>query len=347
MNKACYVLVILIAVSIMPALTIDNYSKTFYDASRDRQVNTEIFYPNDPDYPDAEYPYIIFGHGWLMSYSYTQTLTNILVNLGWIVALPTTEGSLFPNHQNFALDIRYLRGAVLAENDNPDSPLHHKVLPVAIASGYSMGGGAAVLAASGNSEFVGVLTVAAANTNPSAITAASGVTITSVTLSGSDDNIAPPVNHQIPIYNNLSSDYKVYISINDLGHTDVFSSPLIPLLISPWLEYVKTSALVCLDDLEAALDANASSITYQLQNNLVIIPGVPSFVAILPGSQSLVISWDRVGQVEGYGVFASDHPYGGFSDVTSEGILTYGDRIKWTLATPTAGHRFFYVKSYR
>jgi esterase/lipase len=270
MKRTLILIGFIIAVINLSAYIIGQYTKTFFDASRTRNIQTVIFYPIDENNPDAVFPYIVFGHGWLVNYTFTQTLTDNLVNLGWIVAHPRTEEGVFPSHEQFALDLVYLRGAVLMENSASGSPLFNSVDTLALVMGYSMGGGCAILAAATDPGYDSIVTFAAAETDVSAIAAAANVTIPSVTFSGSADTVAPPASHQIPIYNNLDSNYKSFVSINGAGHLNLFSNALIPEILNPWLSYLKTGDIGFIGAYEAALADNSSSLTYQIENNLVI-----------------------------------------------------------------------------
>lgn len=84
--------------------------------------------------------------------------------------------------------------------------------------GHSMGGGASFLACQNNTLPTTMVTFAAANTNPSAITAAEDVSIPTLIFSGQNDCVAPPSQHQIPMYNALATIQKMMISINGGGH---------------------------------------------------------------------------------------------------------------------------------
>lgn len=327
------------------AYTISHYTKIFYDASRNRNIQTEIHYPVNSTNPNESFPYAIFGHGWLVSYSYTQDLTDAWVGLGWIVALPTTESGLFPNHQNFALDIAFLRSAVLAESSSPVSPLYNKVISLAVASGYSMGGGSAVLAASYDSDFKAVVTFAAADTNPSAISAAVNVLVPSLTFSGSSDNIAPPSSHQIPVFNNLASDYKCYVSLNGATHTNLFSHSLVDDVLAPFLNYLKSGWHYHLQNLEAVLADNSGSLTWQIVNNL--LPQTPERTEINLSTDTVNISWDAVYLISGYRIYASANPFTDFVDVTNEGSFTFGERVIWSGSSTAFNKRFYQVTAYR
>jgi dienelactone hydrolase len=253
------------------AYTIGQYTKVFVDPARNRNINTVVFYPIDENNPDETFPYIVFGHGWLVNYTFTQTLTDNLVNLGWIVAHPRTEEGLFPNHEAFALDLAFLRQAVYSESENTESVLFGKMDTLSVVMGYSMGGGCSVVASASDDTYDSVVTFAAAETNVSAIAAAAGVTIPSVTFSGSSDTVAPPGSHQIPIYNNLASVYKSFISINGAGHLNLFSNALIPVILDPWFNFLKTGDTNYIDEFEAVLSANPTSLTWQSVNNLPVV----------------------------------------------------------------------------
>jgi len=347
MKSLLIVFLLLMQILLIQAYTIGNYSKTFYDASRNRNIPTQIFYPIDQANPSETFPYIVFGHGWLMSYSYTQVLTDNLVQLGWIVALPTTEGGLFPSHLNFALDLAFLQGAMLTENNNPTSVLFNKIEPLAVVGGYSMSGGSAILAASDNQNFVSVITFAAAETNPSAISAAPSVTVPTLTFSGSSDNIAPPASHQIPMYNNLSSDYKAHVTLTGATHTNVFSRSQVSLILNPWLNYLKTGSIYYLDLFEAVLTANLNALTYNLVNDLVVTLDPPSNLTFELDRGMLIIAWDRLMEAHGYRIYASEHPDQEYQDISDSGTFSVGSRMYWFQTPGESNRKFYYLTAFR
>ncbi len=258
----------LVAVT-LSGVRVEQYSKIFVDPARNnRQINTVIYYPAEGQQGEENLPYIVFGHGWIMNHSNYQQLTDMLVNSGLIVAFPRTEEGLFPNHYEFALDLSFLQAVLYAENLNPDSPLYLRILAVPILMGHSMGGGAAVLAAAMDNGYASLITFAAAETNVSAIQAAQNVQIPSITFSGSADTITPPAQHQIPIYNNLGSDYKSHITFNGAGHLNLYNNTLIPTILYPFIEYLKTGDIGDLDAFEAVLMDNQDNLSFQIENNL-------------------------------------------------------------------------------
>lgn len=74
---------------------------SFTDPARaGRQVNTEIYYPANTagnNVPVAtgtdRFPVVVFGHGFVIPVSSYGWLADSLVKYGYIVAMPTTEGS--------------------------------------------------------------------------------------------------------------------------------------------------------------------------------------------------------------------------------------------------------------
>jgi hypothetical protein len=87
-----------------------------------------------------------------------------------------------------------------------------------------MGGGAAFLAMNENPNITALVAMAPAETNPSAISAASSITRPALIFSGINDCVAPPAEHQIPMYEALSSSCKTYLGIVGGDHCQ-FASP--------------------------------------------------------------------------------------------------------------------------
>jgi dienelactone hydrolase len=104
------------------------------------------------------------------------------------------------------------------ENSTATSAFYQHVLAKTAIMGHSMGGGSTVLAASGQTNIQTIVCLAPAETNPSAITAASGVNVPAIVFSGNGDAVTPPANHHTPIYNALSSSCKSFLSILGGGH---------------------------------------------------------------------------------------------------------------------------------
>jgi len=263
----CFFLLIFLSSNLF-AYDVIHYSDTFNDQSRgNRQISVEVFYPSSDS--QTSFPVIVFGHGWLMSYSNYQQLAQSLSSYGFITVFPTTEGGLFPSHGNFGLDINFVGHMIQLENIDENSNLYNIVDSTSIAMGHSMGGGCSVLASSGNAFFSGLITFAAAETNPSAIAASRYVTCPSLTFSADNDWIAPPETNQIPIYDSLASQLKYYINIFNESHTGITSNAAVPLIIIPFINYLSSGNQNYLLDFENTLDSLSSNeiLEYESQNN--------------------------------------------------------------------------------
>lgn len=133
----------------------------------------------------GSYPVVAFGHGFVQSASrYASTLTAIAAS-GYIVVAPESQAGLLPNHGAFADDLR----AAVAWGHRTQPNAHPTLDAVA---GHSMGGGAAVLAASRQPDIDAVASLAAAETRPSARAAASALTVASLFVVGSSDDVVTP-----------------------------------------------------------------------------------------------------------------------------------------------------------
>jgi dienelactone hydrolase len=228
MNKIFYTTLFLAAFlslsTFAQPFSIGQTSVTYSDPDRNnRSIPTQIFYPaanSGSNVPVAggSFPVIVFGHGFVMSYSAYQFLWEALVPLGYIVALPTTEGGFSPNHSALGLDLRFLVNRLKSEGQNPASLFYEHIADSSAIMGHSMGGGASFLACENFSGVSTMVTFAAAETNPSAIQAAQHISVPALVFSGSNDCVTPPPNHQLPMYNNLASGCKTFISITGGGH---------------------------------------------------------------------------------------------------------------------------------
>jgi pimeloyl-ACP methyl ester carboxylesterase len=202
---------------------VGHTSITFYDSSRNRNIETEIYYPADnpgENVPIASgnFPVIIFGHGFLMSWESYENFWTELVPNGYVICFPTTEMTLTPSHENFGLDLKFSAIQMQNENNDNSSLFFNSLAPKTGLLGHSMGGGASFLAAENNSIISTLVTFAAAETSPSAISASLNITVPTLIFSGDDDCVAPPNENQTLMYNELASNCKTHISIIDGGH---------------------------------------------------------------------------------------------------------------------------------
>ncbi|MBC8883590.1 hypothetical protein H9X57_10045 [Flavobacterium piscinae] len=100
-----------------------------FDASRNRTIATEVFYPADTNGTDVPitvsssqtFPLLSFGHGFVMTFEAYQNFWEELVPQGYIMAFPKTEGSITPSHTNFAKDLAFVIEAMNELNSNSSS----------------------------------------------------------------------------------------------------------------------------------------------------------------------------------------------------------------------------------
>lgn len=203
---------------------IGNRSITLNDPSRGgRAIGIEVFYPaasSGSNVPviSGDFPLLVFGHGFTMDYDAYQNFWEELVPEGYIIALATTETGFSPSHGNFGADLSYMVNWFLQQNTTPASPFFDCLNGKSAVMGHSMGGGASFLAASQNPNITVLATFAPAETNPSAVSAAGNLSIPALIFSGGRDNVTPPADHQIPMYNALQSDCKTRVTIDNGAH---------------------------------------------------------------------------------------------------------------------------------
>ena len=200
---------------------------TIVDQQRNnRAISTDIYYPassagnNKPIANGNErFPVVVFGHGFLIGTGSYQWLADSLARNGYIVAFPNTEGSISPDHLAFGKDLSVVCSQIIKFDEDMSSIFFGRVLNKGAVGGHSMGGGSSFIAASlGNSDIKTLFNFAAAETNPSAITAASSVNVPSLIFSGSRDCIVPAQTQQQMFSNISSKNCKAYINITDALH---------------------------------------------------------------------------------------------------------------------------------
>jgi len=226
---------ILLSFTTLAQFQIGSTTLTFNDPARTggygsgggagRQIQTEVYYPAtvagvDASVANGVFPIITFGHGFAMTWEAYQNIWEHYVPLGYIVVFPRTEGSLFPapSHGDFGLDLKLVDEKMQLLNSNTSSPFYQKVSSNSAIMGHSMGGGATILAGAGNTSVETIIGLAPAETTPSAITAASSVTVPSIIFSGSQDGVTPPNDNHLPIYNGLASSCKSFVSLVGGAH---------------------------------------------------------------------------------------------------------------------------------
>jgi dienelactone hydrolase len=154
-------------------------------------------------------PAVAFGHGWLQPTSRYEELLRHLATWGVVAAAPATQRGALASHRQFAIDLRTVLdvcvGVRLGDGDISVDPDKLGLV------GHGMGGGCAVLAASPgaspgaatgaatDNRCRAMVTLALAETLPSAVTAARGCTMPGLHLAGGKDLLAPAVGHAEPV----------------------------------------------------------------------------------------------------------------------------------------------------
>jgi hypothetical protein len=215
-------------------LAIGHTTLTFNDPSRSggygsgggpgRQIQTEVYYPatvtgTSTPVANGEFPIIVFGHGFAMTWDAYSNMWEHYVPRGYIMAFVRTESSLFPSpsHGDFGLDLILVAQKMLDLQTTNTLFLNH-IYPKVGIMGHSMGGGASFLAASNNTNIHALIGLAPAETNPSAIAVAPNVQVPSIVFSGSSDGVTPPSQHHIPMYDGITSTCKSFVNIIGGAH---------------------------------------------------------------------------------------------------------------------------------
>ncbi len=199
---------------------------TFPTGGTGRTIGTEIYYPattagESTPLANGQFPVIVFGHGFAMGWDSYTTFYDSMARNGYIIALARTEGSLIPapSHLDFGKDLASIAAQMLNMNTTSGNLFFGKLNGREAIGGHSMGGGATFLAdAYTNSNVKCYFTFAAAETNPSAVTAAAAITKPHLVLSGTYDCVAPPATNQTLMYNALASSCKTQLNITKAYH---------------------------------------------------------------------------------------------------------------------------------
>lgn len=168
---------------------------------------------------------VVVGHGYQMPVTAYKSLATTICQNGtnYIVVLPETGSGLFPNHNDFALDMVAVAAYIQREGKRKGSVWEGHIRNETLLAGHSMGGGAAFLAAkallqAGTPVLAGVIAFAPAETNPSSSTAAASVTCPTLILAGGVDCVTPLTSTVQPIYDKLAAKCKVLAVIPGASH---------------------------------------------------------------------------------------------------------------------------------
>jgi pimeloyl-ACP methyl ester carboxylesterase len=142
-------------------------------------------------------PAVAFGHGWLQPAARYTELLRHLASWGVVAAAPATQRGVFVSHGQLATDLRTVLDLCVNVRLGEGGI---SVDPAKLAlAGHGMGGGCAVLAAAAEDRCRAVMTLAVAETMPSAVAAARECAMPGLHLAAGKDLLAPPIGHAEPV----------------------------------------------------------------------------------------------------------------------------------------------------
>ena len=224
MKISYYFLILFPFISYAQDYNIGHTAIDFYDETRDRIIPAQIYYPSEQTgenvlITNSSFPIIVFGHGFLIGWETYSNFWEELVPKGYIVCFPTTEMSFSPNHEEFGQDLKFVANEMIELENEINSIFFNSIIPKSAVMGHSMGGGASFLSSNNNtSSITTLINFAAAETSPSAISAALDVDIPTLIFAGEEDCVTPPTSNQIPMYDATNASCKTLININNGGH---------------------------------------------------------------------------------------------------------------------------------
>jgi len=223
--KSLYTLIFSLCVFTLRAqFAVGHISESYLDPARsNRSIACEIYYPadaNGDNVPVAagQFPFVVFGHGFVMDYTAYGNITEALVSEGFVMIYVETEGGFAPVHSDFGLDLAYMVDHFYNESANVASPFYNRLEDRCAIMGHSMGGGATWLAATTSASVDCIAGLAPAETNPSAIAAASSVNVPALVFSGSSDAVTAPASNHVPIFEGTASACKYFVNIIEGSH---------------------------------------------------------------------------------------------------------------------------------
>ena len=160
--------------------------------------------PLDP--AEGPYPAISFGHGFVTDPERYRSTLEHLASWGYLVMATESSLGLLPNHATYAQELSLCLTYLETENTDAGSFLFNQVDIARFGmSGHSMGGGASILATAADTRVRALVTLAANETNPSAISAVASVSVPICLLTGDSDGITNWQQNSLAMYNNASA----------------------------------------------------------------------------------------------------------------------------------------------
>jgi dienelactone hydrolase len=142
-------------------------------------------------------PAVAFGHDWLQPADRYSDLLRHLASWGIVAAAPSSQQGPLPSFARFATDLRTTLDVCIGVRLG-DGRISVDSRRTAFA-GHGIGGGVALLAAQGHPRVAAVVTIAVAQTRPSAVDVAHTITVPVLHLAAGRDTVAPAAGHAEPI----------------------------------------------------------------------------------------------------------------------------------------------------
>lgn len=217
-----FALILGLAAPAWSALVVD--AIVLYDPSRpERAIGAVGVYDTANTGP---LPLVVLGHATATPVSHYLSLAGDLAASGLLVVLPDTEPGFTGDQDALAHDMVAVARAVLDRQPEVPGAWPQPSGRWALA-GHSLGGGAAVLAATRSQPDALVLMAPQERARPSMIAVADQVMAPVLLLSGTLDCITPPQDHHDPLFQALGATPRVLASLLGGGHCG-FAAPCEP-----------------------------------------------------------------------------------------------------------------------
>jgi dienelactone hydrolase len=142
-------------------------------------------------------PAVAFAHDWLQPAGRYAGLLRHLASWGIVVAAPDSHRGALPSHARFAADLRTALDVCVGVRLG-EGKISVDGRRTALA-GHGIGGGVALLAAAETPRLAAVVTLAIAQTHPSALDAARRVTVPTLHIAAGRDTVSPVGGHAEPV----------------------------------------------------------------------------------------------------------------------------------------------------
>lgn len=187
-----------------------------------------------PEPAGGPYPGLVFGHGFLAPPVIYLASMRHLASWGFVVLAPGSALELFPDHEAYAADFSTALDWLERIDQELGADWAAMIDTGAFgASGHSMGGGAALLAAAADPRLRALGLLAPANTFPiSSVQQAVNVRSPTLVVAGSADAITPLWLHALPAFQALPASRQLAVILGG-SHCGMVSLPLPGALCGP------------------------------------------------------------------------------------------------------------------